>query len=55
LERYQPLPATQADLLRRAGDPAGAARAYRRAIDVSTNTVERAELERRLQELSLSG
>ena len=51
MERYQPLHATQADLLRRVGDPAGAARAYRRAIELSANTVERAELERRLQQL----
>ncbi len=52
LARYQPLYATQADLLRRAGDPAGAVRAYRRAIELSTNTVERDELERRLEQLS---
>jgi RNA polymerase sigma-70 factor (ECF subfamily) len=52
LERYQPLHATRADLLRQAGDPAGAARAYRRAIDVSTNSVERDELERRLRQLT---
>jgi RNA polymerase sigma-70 factor (ECF subfamily) len=51
LERYQPLHATRADLLRQAGDPAGAARAYHRAIDLSTNSVERAELERRLHQL----
>ena len=51
LERYQPLHATHADLLRRSGDPSGAARAYRRAIELSTNTVERAELLRRLHEL----
>ena len=48
LGRYQPLHATQADLLRRVGDLAGAARAYRQAISLSTNPVERAELERRL-------
>jgi RNA polymerase sigma-70 factor (ECF subfamily) len=51
LERYQPLHATQADLLRRARDPVGAARAYRRAIELSANAVERDELERRLQQL----
>ena len=51
LARYQPLHATHAELLRRAGDPAGAARAYERAIALSTNAVERAELERRLQAL----
>jgi RNA polymerase sigma-70 factor, ECF subfamily len=47
LERYQPLHAAHADLLRRAGDAVGAARAYERAIALSANAVERAELERR--------
>ncbi len=47
LDRYQPLHAAHADLLRRAGDAAGAARAYERAIALSSNAVERAELERR--------
>jgi RNA polymerase sigma-70 factor, ECF subfamily len=51
LERYQPLYATHADLLRRVGDLAGAARAYRRAIGLTANAVQRAELERRLAEL----
>jgi RNA polymerase sigma-70 factor, ECF subfamily len=51
LERYQPLHAAHAELLRRAGDPDGAARAYRRGIELSTNDVERVELERRLREL----
>jgi RNA polymerase sigma-70 factor, ECF subfamily len=50
--RYQPLHAARADLLRRAGDVPGAADAYRRAIELSTNAVERAELERRLATLS---
>jgi RNA polymerase sigma-70 factor (ECF subfamily) len=45
--QYQPLHATHADLLRRAGDHVGADRAYGRAISLSTNNVERAELERR--------
>jgi RNA polymerase sigma-70 factor (ECF subfamily) len=48
LERYQPLHAAHAELLSRAGDAAGAARAYERAIALSANAVERAELERRL-------
>ncbi len=48
LAGYQPLHAARAELLRRAGDPAGAAEAYRRAIELSANAVERAELERRL-------
>jgi RNA polymerase sigma-70 factor (ECF subfamily) len=48
LERYQPLHAAHAELLSRAGDTAGAARAYERAIALTANAVERAELERRL-------
>jgi RNA polymerase sigma-70 factor, ECF subfamily len=48
LESYQPLHATHAELLRRAGDVPGAASAYERAIELSANAVERAELERRL-------
>ena len=51
LERYQPLYAAHAELLSRAGDAAGAARAYERAIALSSNAVERAELERRLSAL----
>jgi RNA polymerase sigma-70 factor (ECF subfamily) len=48
LERYQPLQAAHAALLSRRGDVVGAARAYERAIALSANVVERAELERRL-------
>ena len=48
VERYQPLHAAHAELLIRAGDAAGAARAYQRAIALSANDVERVELERRL-------
>jgi RNA polymerase sigma-70 factor (ECF subfamily) len=48
LERYQPLYAAHAELLSRAGDAGGAARAYERAIALTANAVERAELERRL-------
>jgi RNA polymerase sigma-70 factor, ECF subfamily len=44
---YQPFHAARADLLRRAGDGEAAANAYDRAIELSANTVERAELERR--------
>ena len=51
LERYQPLHAAHADLLRRAGDHVAAARAYERAIALSANAVERAELQRRLSTL----
>jgi RNA polymerase sigma-70 factor (ECF subfamily) len=51
LERYQPLHAAHADLLRRASVAPGAARAYERAIALTSNAVERAELERRLAAL----
>ncbi len=53
LARYQPLHATHAELLRRAGDAEGAVRAFERAIELSANAVERAELERRLAALRL--
>jgi RNA polymerase sigma-70 factor (ECF subfamily) len=52
LERYQPLHATHAELLKRAGDMTGAVRAYERAIALSANAVERAELKRRLESLA---
>ncbi len=55
LERYQPLHAAHAELLSRAGDADGAARAYERAIELTANAVERAELERRLGALALTG
>jgi RNA polymerase sigma-70 factor, ECF subfamily len=48
LERYQPLHAAHAELLSRAGNATGAARAYERAIALTSNAVERAELERRM-------
>jgi RNA polymerase sigma-70 factor (ECF subfamily) len=51
LERYQPLHAAHAELLSRAGDVEGAARAYERAIALSANDVEREELERRMDAL----
>jgi RNA polymerase sigma-70 factor (ECF subfamily) len=47
LDRYQPFHAARAELLRRSGDRAGADAAYARAIELSANAVERAELERR--------
>jgi RNA polymerase sigma-70 factor, ECF subfamily len=50
-ERYQPLHAAHAELLRRSGDHPGAVRAYHQAIELSANAVERAELERRRQAL----
>ena len=52
LERYQPLHAARAELLRLAGDRPGAAAAYATAIALSTNAVERAEIERRATELN---
>ena len=52
LERYQPLHAAHAELLSRAGDAEGAAHAYERAIALTANAVERAELERRMGALS---
>jgi RNA polymerase sigma-70 factor (ECF subfamily) len=51
LQSYQPLHAAHAELLRRNDHAAGAAAAYRRAIDLSANAVERTELERRLASL----
>ena len=54
LERYQPLHALHADLLRRTGDRVAAAAAYERAIALTTNVVERTELERRLHKLTMS-
>jgi RNA polymerase sigma-70 factor (ECF subfamily) len=47
LDRYQPLHATRAELLARAGDADGAAAAYRRAIELTQNTAERDALEAR--------
>jgi RNA polymerase sigma-70 factor, ECF subfamily len=51
LEHYQPLHATHAELLRRAGKRDQAASAYERAIALTANQVERTELERRRQTL----
>jgi RNA polymerase sigma-70 factor (ECF subfamily) len=47
LASYQPLHAAHAELLSRAGDSKRAARAYERAIELTANTVERDELQRR--------
>jgi RNA polymerase sigma-70 factor (ECF subfamily) len=49
LDRYQPLHAAHAELLRRSGQTAGAMEAYEKAIALTSNAVERAELERRFQ------
>src|SRR5829696_5821572 len=48
LAGYQPLHAARAALLARSGDTAAAADAYRTAMGLSANAVERAELESRL-------
>jgi RNA polymerase sigma-70 factor (ECF subfamily) len=50
LDHYRLLHSTRADLLRRLERPAEAAEAYRRALELTTNEIERAFLERRLQE-----
>jgi RNA polymerase sigma-70 factor (ECF subfamily) len=47
VDAYQPFHAARAELLRRAGAADDAAAAYARAIELSPNDVERAELERR--------
>jgi RNA polymerase sigma-70 factor (ECF subfamily) len=52
LAAYQPYHATRADLLRRAGRIAEAAEAYHRALELTTNAVERRYLERRLREIA---
>jgi RNA polymerase sigma-70 factor, ECF subfamily len=52
LDEYHLLHATRADLLRRLERHAEAAAAYRRALELATNPVERAYLERRLKEVA---
>jgi RNA polymerase sigma-70 factor (ECF subfamily) len=54
LDRYQPFHAARAELLRRQGDGAAADAAYTRAIELSANAVQRAELERRRESLRTS-
>ncbi|NUS43384.1 MAG: sigma-70 family RNA polymerase sigma factor [Mycobacteriaceae bacterium] len=51
LARYQPLHAVHADLAARAGDDDTARHAYQRAIDLTSNAVERGELRHRLDQL----
>jgi RNA polymerase sigma-70 factor (ECF subfamily) len=51
LARYQPLHATHAELLARAGMLDDAADAYRRALDLTTNSAERNALEARARRL----
>ncbi|HEX5240262.1 MAG TPA: RNA polymerase sigma factor [Candidatus Limnocylindrales bacterium] len=52
LSRYPYFHAARADLLRRVGDRAAAAAAYRSALELTVNAIERAFLERRLAEVS---
>ena len=54
LAGYRYLPAAKADLLRRLGRHADAARAYRIALDLTDNDAERAFLARRITEVSAS-
>src|SRR5262249_36515342 len=51
LDSYHLLHAARADLLRRSGSPAEAARSYARALELATNDAERRFLERRLGEV----
>jgi predicted RNA polymerase sigma factor len=51
LDNYHLLHAARADLLRRLGSVSAAAEAYRRALALTANQVERAFLERRLAAL----
>ncbi len=54
LDGYQPLHAARADLLRRLGREAEATLAYRRALELTANPVERRFVERRLTQLRRS-
>ncbi|MGH2955484.1 MAG: RNA polymerase sigma factor [Solirubrobacterales bacterium] len=51
LDRYAPFHVSRADLLQRLGRDAEAAAAYRRGLELSSNPVQRAFLERRIEEL----
>jgi len=55
LDSYHLLHATRADLLRRMGSTAEAAKGYRRALELVTNDTERRYLERRLREVEVLG
>ena len=52
LRRYHLLPATRADFERRAGRPRAAAAAYRQALKLVSNPIERAYLEHRLAQVN---
>jgi RNA polymerase sigma-70 factor, ECF subfamily len=51
LDRYAPFHVSRADLLGRLGRNGEAAEAYRRGLELSTNPVQQAFLERRIEEL----
>jgi RNA polymerase sigma-70 factor (ECF subfamily) len=51
LQEFHLLPAARADLLRRLGRMEEAAEAYRRALALATNDIERRFLRRRLSEI----
>ena len=51
LDRYAPYHVSRADLLGRLGRAEDAVEAYRRGVELSTNPVQRAFLERRIEEL----
>jgi RNA polymerase sigma-70 factor (ECF subfamily) len=51
LDRYAPFHVSRADLLQRLGRDEEAVDAYRRGLELSTNPVQRAFLERRVEEL----
>src|SRR5712664_643441 len=55
LDRYYLLHAARADLLRRLGSPAEAAKSYARALALVTNDAERRFLERRLRDVFFFG
>ncbi|HZB22236.1 MAG TPA: RNA polymerase sigma factor [Gaiellaceae bacterium] len=54
LDEYHLLHATRADMLRRLERHEEAAAAYRRALELATNPVERTYLERRLRDVTMS-
>jgi RNA polymerase sigma-70 factor (ECF subfamily) len=55
LEEFHLLAAARADLLRRLGRLSEAADAYRRALKLATNDIERRFLRRRLAEIEIRG
>jgi RNA polymerase sigma-70 factor, ECF subfamily len=55
LEGYHLLPATRADLLRRAGRPGEARASYERALELAPSSAERRYLAERLRELAPEG